>query len=390
MITELMKEQEDLIPVYLKKWLDVGYRTTTTNQKKCKKAIDFLYVDILEMEKPSEYIFLRSPMECQVEINKRAGNVKNEYYYESRGNWWNNWYWHYDFILNELLPNEKEGLVEYSKYLDFSKEFHKIYMFDNIVFISDFPESILINSDDDLHSVDSESIKYRDGYSLYSLNGITVPKEIALIKPEDITRDDILKQTNADYRRELIRKLSATQLIEILDPKIIDSNYGYELLSLDLGDNRSRPFLKMNNPSIDAIHIEGVLPTCRTVMDSIKFRNTLEEFELPETLDGFNLFSLPSGGGYHQQGDLLLFPEAIPSHAAVCNHNIAGDGLIRHILINGEIHELNGVRYLLAFDNCEIAHPEHKSTFLEIGCSYRVAKTMEYDHFLNESREVID
>jgi len=482
MIKELTKKQEELVPVYLKKWLDVGYRTETIDQEKCKKAIDFLYADILSMEKPKYYVFLDSPMACQLAMNLIKGSSidvnqlrsqldsqldsqlynqlgsqldsqldnqlynqlrsqlesqlgsqlynqlrsqlgsqlynqlrsqlgsqlynqlynqldsqlysqKLTYFYSSGGNWWPRyyWLWSYDFILNELFPEKTKQpeFLKFNKYMEGIKQYHQIYLCKEIVFTSDFPKEINLNSENRLHSDIGAALEYRDGYSIHALNGIVMPKELVLLRPEEITKELILKLENADHRRELVRKLNSQQLLDVLNPKVIDSKFGYELLAIDLGDDRIRPFLKMQNPSIDAIHIEGCPPLTDTVEKAIIFRNSLDQFSLPRTLDGF-IQGPSSNDEYYAQGDCLFFPGDIPSEAIKCNHNIAGDGLIRHTIINGEIYELDGIRYILAFKDCEITHPEHKSTFLSEGVSYRVGKVLEYSHWDEEAREIVD
>jgi hypothetical protein len=161
-------------------------------------------------------------------------------------------------------------------------------------------------------------------------------------------------------------------------------------LSIDLGDGRYRPYLKMINPSLGVVHVEGVHPDCKTVEEAICFRNQLKEFSLPITLDGQSLFNPQDFGPYHQQGDCLMFIEnELPSDASMCSHKIAGEGLIRHLAQNGEIYELNNKRFIRALKDCSIGHPEHKPTTLPEGV-YEVKKVLEYDHGLEESREVID
>jgi hypothetical protein len=68
-INKLTKEQENLIPLYFKKWIDVGYRTDTIDREKAKESIDFLYEKILKISKPKNYIFVDSPMACQITLN---------------------------------------------------------------------------------------------------------------------------------------------------------------------------------------------------------------------------------------------------------------------------------------------------------------------------------
>jgi hypothetical protein len=277
--------------------------------------------------------------------------------------------------------------IKFNKFLESSKHYHQIYLSPDFAIFSDFPEEINLNESKQLHRNAGMSLKYRDGYGIYALNGVIIPKEISYLKPSEITKDIILKQENADYRREIVRKLSGKELIEVLDPTVLDEKYSYTLLSIDLGDDRHRPFLKMNNPSIDAVHVEGVSPECKTVDEALNFRNS--RYGFPITLDGFELFQ-EGWGDYFQQGDCIFSIEtSLPEGAVLCTHNIAGDGLIRHIQSGGELYEHNGIRYLEVIKEARISHPEHKDTILSDGI-YKISKVREYDHWKEESREVID
>ena len=69
MISKLTLKQESKIPEYLNYWLSVGLRTETIDREKAKEAVDFLYTKILKMDKPKQYLFLDSPMACQLFLN---------------------------------------------------------------------------------------------------------------------------------------------------------------------------------------------------------------------------------------------------------------------------------------------------------------------------------
>jgi hypothetical protein len=125
---------------------------------------------------------------------------------------------------------------------------------------------------------------YEDGYSLFCLNGIKIPKEVITAKPSEITKDMVVKEKNADVRREIIRKLGPERLSELLDFTILDKADGYELISFDIGDGRTRPFLRMKNPSVGLTHIEGVRPEITTVHAALAYRNGLKEYVKPQEL----------------------------------------------------------------------------------------------------------
>ena len=58
-----------------------------------------------------------------------------------------------------------------------------------------------------------------------------------------------------------------------LGGKSLDKSGDYELVLLNLGDNRERPYLKMKNPSIGVWHLEGVPPGTKTVKAALEWRN---------------------------------------------------------------------------------------------------------------------
>lgn len=317
MITSLTKEQEAKFPEYVKMGLDIGLRTTRIDKQKATEAINFFYNSI-NMKTP-EIKFVSSPLEANKLINKLKGNKTPEFYYDHISNLYISYYVNALYLGKEVVTeNTIVPLLE--KYLDCFKEIHSSYLFDTVCIVSDFPTEINMK-DGRLHKDGGPSVRYSDGFCTYSLNGISVTKEVAEVKAKDITKDMIIKETNADIRRELIRKLTSEQLISVLDSKVIDKktftitkkvkqrkyvkvkegrklvkklktltkkvnqNLTYELLSISVDGDRERPFLKMENPSLKGVfHVEGVRPEIKTVEEALKYRNGLSEFSLPEAI----------------------------------------------------------------------------------------------------------
>ena len=322
---------------------------------------------------------------ANVRANVQSTSLRGEHNERRFDPYWDvNIFAFYDFF-KEVCGLEKCKRLEPLSNL--AKEVGHCFFFKDIAILSEKHTEIHFSQDNRLHNPSGPCMKWSDGYEFYALNGIRVPREIALLSSDEITKDTILKQDNADYRREIVRKLSGPQLLSVLTPKVLDEKYGYALLGIDLGDNRIRPFLKMINPSIEAIHIEGVRPGCDTVELAIEFRNGRPGY--PITIDGFPLFT-EEIGNYFQQGDCLFSIESgLPYGAVKCEHNIAGEGLIRHIQKGGELYDHGDDRYLVVEKSASINHPEHKDTVLAEGV-YKISKVMEYDHWKEESRQVID
>jgi len=336
------------------------------------------------------YAQVRAQVRAQVGAQVRA-QVYDQVRVQTWRSFWASheagWLSYYNFFLEECGIKACERL---QPLMDLAGNVGWTWFFNGAVVFTEKPVEIHRNAQFRLHNFDGPALHYADGFELYRFNGVTVPKEYADTKADAFTKEQILKETNADIRREIVRKIGIAKAIEILGAKTIDSENGYELLSIELGDNRTRPFLKMKNPSmLETWHVEGVRPECLTVRDAIKFRNQLESFSWPKTLDGAAI-ATNDVGTVEQQGDCLVFPvDEIPSDAKRLDHKIAADGLVRHVVENGDLFELSDRRFLAASGGCFIGHPEHKPMGLDVGF-YEIKKVLEYDHFLEESREVID
>ena len=110
---------------------------------------------------------------------------------------------------------------------------------------------------------------------LYFLNGVLVPENIVMTPAEQLDCHILLKEKNAEVRREIVRKIGVERIRQKLNAKILDKSSDgiYELLNLDLGDGRQRPYLKMRSPSIGVYHIEGVPTEIDTVEQALNWRN---------------------------------------------------------------------------------------------------------------------
>jgi len=141
---------------------------------------------------------------------------------------------------------------------------------ENICWISE--RSLICHvKDGRVHCDGGPAIQYPDGFSVWALNGVIVPREIAETPADCIDPGLILEVSNAEARRELARKIGIERLERKLGSITIDMWNGYELIELNIGSEWSRPrLLKMKNPSIGTYHLEGVPPwidSCRAALE---------------------------------------------------------------------------------------------------------------------------
>ncbi len=165
-----------------------------------------------------------------------------------------------------------------------------------------------LNRQNQLHKDLSPAVIWADGEKEYWLNGVRCPEQVVMTIAEEINPKILLKENNAEVRREIVRKIGVERVCQKLNARIIDkyvckerfpvikehydernNKWGakiedycyreieYELLLLCLGKDRSRPYLKMLNPSMGIYHIEGVPPNIQTVKKALEWRNNSNE-----------------------------------------------------------------------------------------------------------------
>ncbi len=134
---------------------------------------------------------------------------------------------------------------------------------------------VSLNGEGQIHAEEGPAIGFADGFSIYALNGVRVPRILVVTPAAELPAKMAIEEKNVEIRREIVRKVGIERLCKDLGAKTLSKKHGYELIELNLGD-RKRPYLKMSNPSITAIHVEGVHPDCRTVEAALKWRNQSE------------------------------------------------------------------------------------------------------------------
>jgi hypothetical protein len=391
MITKLTIEQESKIPEYFEKWSKIGLTYKKIDKDYAKKIL-LKYLSIIDL-KPKYFLFLDSPMACQLAINllKNIDNqlrnqlynqlhnqlrnqldnqlrnqlynqldnqldnqLRNQLYnqlhnqlrnqldnqlrnqlrnqlYNQKLEYYPIYYWtqsgniisgycaYYDYIESVLISLDKKSKKIWKNFKQVQSELHYFFVFQDFVFCSEKPVELNFNKNNQLHAENKPSVLYADGYSMYNLNGIPMPKKIVMTKADKLDCKMLYEITNVEVRQEFIKKVGLNRVLKELDCNVIDKinadnlyrskkigswiqqgdvilepefenevkyselkksfrenlkNIEYELINLQIKDNEYRPYLKMTNASLlDEIHVEGVAKECKTVFDALCFRN---------------------------------------------------------------------------------------------------------------------
>ena len=334
MIKSLTPQQEAKLSIYAQKWIKIGLSTEPCNVPQTKRCINKAYKNV-GLAPPKEYKLFDSPLSCaehqkeadlddsvkyqvwyqvryqvwdQVEdqvYNQVRNQVYNQVWYQVWDQVWDqvrnqvrnqvgnqvrnqvygnhdaDWLGQYDFFLKELKLDCVKSLIPL---INLAKHCGWWVPYKHICLIQHGPKEIHFNTDNQLHMDGGPALSYRDGLSLWRLNGVQVPQWLAETREEDIDPRKLLKIDNAQVRAEFVRKVGIERVCYSLKAKCVDKRDGYELLMLDLGDGRKRPYLRMQNPSVPELwHVEGVHPDCGTVSEALVWRNG-GETEAPTVL----------------------------------------------------------------------------------------------------------
>lgn len=290
-IESLTPEQEQLLEVYKQKWIDKGLNTDRLDPKVCQEVSDYYYEKILN--KPKVPILIKeNPHTTWLAVCEYGndGVTENFVYPYLDGNLMSGYFAFYDYC-NEVLG------IEYCEEYEWYKkttECSLIYPLDDICIFCEKPLEINLK-DGQLHAEGKPSIKYEGDWNVYSLNGIRVPKYLAMT-PSGLLDLEFFKSKEhlADVKTEFIRKYGIDRMISLGIEVDTYKNYDnkdwneseYKLIDMaPIFEERISyaPHVYMKNLTTGVYHLEGVAPECKNLIDAFKFRE-YKDFDDYDTL----------------------------------------------------------------------------------------------------------
>jgi hypothetical protein len=206
-----------------------------------------------------------------------------------------NWLGFYDYFLRVCNLTDQTKLLHGLWQIAESAGWYLPH--EHICWIAERHQRVCRNGRGQLHSHDGMAVEYPDGWGVWAWNGVRVNEQI-ILKADTLTTQQIAEESNAQVRQVMVERIGIERVCQMFKAKVLDERGTYQLLALDLGDGRIRPYLKMLNPSIDVWHVEGVAPNITTVQHALNFRNGLTQQQIDDV----------NGTDWYQQGDVILRP----------------------------------------------------------------------------------
>ena len=118
-----------------------------------------------------------------------------------------------------FLNNETEKL---DPLIELSKNCGWWIPYENICIIQHRHTELHFSADGQLHNESGMSVKYRDGWGLWSINGVSVDEQIVM-SPETQTINQITSEGNEDIKRVRIERYGWQRFMAESDATVIDS-----------------------------------------------------------------------------------------------------------------------------------------------------------------------
>ena len=111
-----------------------------------------------------------------------------------------------------------EGFERYIKYLK-ATPFMAVFL-EGLAVVCEPPQYIQRDSEGRLHCETGPALEWLDGFKLYFWHGVEVGEDL-IMHPERVTREDILREGNAEKRRCIMEKLEG-RFAELLGLETLD------------------------------------------------------------------------------------------------------------------------------------------------------------------------
>jgi hypothetical protein len=269
-IENLTPEQEAKLDEYKEKWLKIGLNTEPANRDQAEIYAKKAY-ESAGLKPPEKFVWFDSPKQALDEVE---GMSLDDFTYGNQDAGWLSFYNYFLEVCDLDCCEPLVPLMELSKHCGWWAPYEELAV------MIERPVEIHF-SNELLHKDLAPAIVFKDGFGIYALNGVRMPKDMVMTPADQIDPKVALKETNVEIRKEIIKKIGLEKVYGNLNKKILDTKGDYELVDLEIFDEIYRPYLKMTNPSTGDIHLEGIEPNCKTVDAALAWRNGLQNFTQP-------------------------------------------------------------------------------------------------------------
>lgn len=257
-IESLMDAQKARIPEYVQEWTAIGLSTAPADRYAAGRAIFDVY-RCAGLKPPNRVVWHESPLamlkrDVSAELAERAGqpasmNVAkprplSECIYGQHDAGWLSFYAFMREVVGLREQTEKvTGLIALARCAGWAMPY------ENACHVSERHSVLKRDNSGRLHCLTGPAVAYPDGWGVYAVRGVRVPKEW-IEKRETLDPMIALTDPNLERRAAAATIIGWDKVLEKLSPTVVDTEtseqYDYgQLLRVDLPDEPGQQFLKV-------------------------------------------------------------------------------------------------------------------------------------------------
>lgn len=218
-IETLTPEQEVLLQQTIDRWLSIGRSCEPIDMQKAEEVITEFYAKI---GKPKPKIVkFDSPYGCMIAASmskwdQLRDQLRGQLRDQLNWNYFAGAYWSFVEVFYKFCNQiGVEYTQEQTELLDLWIKQSEILQFwwpmDGLCVISERPEILNLDEAGRLHNPNGPAIRYRDGWSVYTINGVRMPEKYFT---QPVTPSIIDSETNVEIQRKLIERYGLQKYIE--------------------------------------------------------------------------------------------------------------------------------------------------------------------------------
>lgn len=227
--------------------LAIGRSTSPLNLDEAKRVITELYAD--RGYSPPTFYAADSPADCLRKYQEVAGCTRAEAL-EQRSNFFEGNQWACVWVWSKF-SQDVLGVTfteEQSKMLDLWyrqwRNCHWWLASAEFVILSERPVINEVDEQGRLHNESGPAIGYKDGYGLWAIHGVRVPKRV-IEAPDTLTPQEILGEQNAEVRRVMLARYGTAKFIENIGAKPVHEDEFGHLFRVDIPDDEPLEMVKV-------------------------------------------------------------------------------------------------------------------------------------------------
>ena len=227
-VDTILPEQEALLNEYARVWTAIGLSTEPADHKAAEAATVEAYA-AANLPPPKEILWVGSPRAlCRGEGHPLGKQEPSQCIFGQHDAYWLGYYECWRNVFG--LYSQTEPLLGLQK---LARSAGWGLVFDELAVLSERPKEIHLDAQGNLHHLEGDAIQYPDGWGFCAVHGLIVPSEW-VHERANVDPKKVLAEPNADLRAAWCEIVGWERIIELLNPKVIDTHPTHGLALADI------------------------------------------------------------------------------------------------------------------------------------------------------------